>query len=61
MKCLTVTTPARASSYEILIGSGLLQTLGTVLRASQNTKGASRACLVSGENVFPLSGERVLQ
>lgn len=61
MKCLTVTTPARASSYEIRIGSGLLQTLGTVLRASQDTKGASRACLVSGENVFPLYGERVLQ
>ncbi len=61
MKLLTVTTAARAASYEIHIGSGLLDSLGSGLRACSGTGKAARVCLVSGEHVFPLYGDRALQ
>ncbi|MBR1456752.1 MAG: 3-dehydroquinate synthase [Oscillospiraceae bacterium] len=48
--------PVRASrSYEVLIGEGLLDELGTRVRAVSR---ARTAVVIAGENVFPLYGER---
>lgn len=52
MTCVEV----RASrSYEVLIGGGLLDELGSRLRALSRAK---TAAILAGDNVFPLYGER---
>lgn len=56
MKRVSVQTPS--VTYEVRIGSGLLDTLGPAI-AEQT--GARRCVLVSGENVFPLYGEPAIQ
>ena len=54
----TVQVQAPSGAYEVRIGSGLLSSLGERVRAL--TK-AGRCVVVSGENVFPLYGERALR
>ncbi len=56
MKTVRVSTPTR--SYDVMIGSGILKDLGTVVRSVTS---AGRCILVSGENVFPLYGEIAMQ
>ena len=56
MRQLSVQTSS--ASYEVKIGCGLLDALGTEVRACTR---AGRVALVSGENVFPLYGERALR
>ena len=43
-----------SSCYDVLIGSGLLQSLGTHIRAVSKAK---KLCIVSESNVWPLYGE----
>ncbi|MDR2611191.1 MAG: 3-dehydroquinate synthase [Clostridiales Family XIII bacterium] len=59
MKNLKVENTARAGSYDILIGPGLLDAAGERLGAfiPQNDK----TVVVSDENVYPLYGERVMR
>ena len=47
---------AASRSYDIFIGSGLLHDIGQIVRA---VDGASRICIVSDSNVFPIYGEAV--
>ena len=55
MRTVPVHTPS--SDYPVKIGRGLLDTLGTEIRACTNAK---KCVLVSGENVFPIYGERAM-
>ena len=52
MRAVTVNAPS--GQYEVKIGSGLLPSLGTEIRACT---GAKRCAVIAGENVFPLYGE----
>ena len=54
---ITVPVEARSSSYEVIIGAGLLDDISDRIR---QITAAKRCVVVSGENVFPLYGERVL-
>ncbi|MBQ9663250.1 MAG: 3-dehydroquinate synthase [Oscillospiraceae bacterium] len=56
MRSVSVHTPS--SSYDVLIGSGILGELGARVR---DLTAARRCVLVSGENVFPLYGEEALK
>lgn len=56
MRSVTVSAPS--GHYEVKIGAGLLPSLGAELRTCT---GARRCAVISGENVFPLYGEAVLQ
>ncbi len=50
--------PVKASrDYEVLIGAGLLDELGSRLR---RVSGAKTAAVISGEHVFPLYGARAI-
>ena len=50
--------PVKASrDYEVLIGAGLLDELGSRLRG---VSGAKTAAVISGEHVFPLYGARAI-
>ncbi len=49
---------ALSASYDVKIGPGLLDSLGEQLRECTEAK---RCVLVSGENVFPLYGQRALE
>lgn len=49
-----VTVNASSGQYEVKIGSGLLPSLGSEVRACT---GAKRCAVIAGENVFPLYGE----
>lgn len=51
MKTVHVTA---SKNYDVLIGSGLLQSLGSYAAAMKNTK---KVCIVSETNVWPLYGE----
>lgn len=53
MKTVTVNA---STSYDILIGSGLLSEIGTLLSKLGN---ANKVCIVSETNVFPLYGKTV--
>ena len=53
MKTVTVSA---STSYDILIGSGLLSRLGQQVKAVCS---AGKVCIVSDSNVFPLYGETV--
>ena len=55
MKTVTVNT---SKTYAIKIGSGLLDTIGTEAAALGK---ASRICIVSDSNVFPLYGKKVTE
>ncbi len=55
MRAVTVNAPS--GQYEVKIGSGLLPSLGTELRACT---GARRCAVIAGENVFPLYGEMAM-
>jgi 3-dehydroquinate synthase len=57
---LTVRVPARSQSYDIKIGSRLLQTLGNQVRAAVGS-GARRAALITNKTVFKLYGDRVTE
>ena len=48
-----VTVNATSGQYEVKIGSGLLPSLGTEVRACTKAK---RCAVIAGENVFPLYG-----
>jgi 3-dehydroquinate synthase len=52
---LTVRVPAQSKSYDIQIGSRLLQTLGNEVRAAVGS-GARRAALITNKTVFKLYG-----
>ena len=54
----TVKVVAASGNYEVRIGPGQLDALGSSVRS---LTAAKRCVLVSGENVFPLYGERALQ
>ena len=56
MKSIAVFAPS--GQYEVKIGSGLLPTVGREVSACTRAK---RCVLVSGENVFPLYGNIVLE
>lgn len=56
MKNITVFAPS--GQYEVKIGSGLLPAIGREVSACTKAK---RCALVSGENVFPLYGDIVLE
>lgn len=56
MKKITVSAPS--AQYDVKIGSGLLPQLGSEVSACTKAK---RCAVVSGENVFPLYGEAVLE
>lgn len=51
---MTRITVRASGSYEILIGSGILSTIGQEIRKLGK---ASRVCIVSDSNVWPLYGE----
>ena len=53
MKTVTVST---SKSYEIKIGSGLLNTIG---QEAVSLGKATKVCIVSDSNVFPLYGQCV--
>ena len=53
----TITVPA-SRQYDVIIGSGLLSSLGS--RVAQITKG-KKVCVVSDTNVMPLYGDAVLR
>ena len=55
MRCVHVKTDS--ASYDVKIGAGLLDTIGRELRACTDAK---TVVVVSGENVFPIYGDRVL-
>lgn len=55
MKTVTVNT---SKAYEIKIGSGLLNTIGAEAAALGK---ASKICIVSDSNVFPLYGKKVTE
>ena len=55
MKTVTV---AASKTYDVHIGSGLLDQLGSFTRELGK---AQTACLVSETNVYPLFGEKVVQ
>ena len=53
------TVSVKASrSYDILIGSGLLHNISQLVESVGN---ASKVCIVSDSNVFPIYGESVIQ
>ena len=54
---LTVRVPARSQTYDIKIGSRLLQTLGNEVRAAVGS-GARRTALITNKTVFELYGDR---
>ncbi|MCR5088100.1 MAG: 3-dehydroquinate synthase [Oscillospiraceae bacterium] len=54
----TIRVAAPSASYDVQIGPGLLDSLGEKVRACTKAK---RCVLVSGENVFPLYGQRALE
>ena len=56
---LTVRVPARSQTYEIKIGSGLIETLGDEVSAAVGS--ARRAVLISNKIVFGLYGSRATQ
>ncbi len=56
MPDLTVRVPARAQTYDIKIGSRLLRTLGTEVRAAVGS-GTRRAALITNKTVFKLYGD----
>lgn len=60
MPKLRVRVPAQWQSYDIKIGSRLLQTLGSEVRAAVGT-GARRAALITNKTVFKLYGDRATQ
>ena len=60
MPTVRVRLPARAHSYEIRIGAGLLQNLGADVRACLGTK-TRRAALISDRTVFKLYGRLVIE
>ena len=49
---------AASAGYEVVIGEGILDSLGEAVR---QTVSPQKAMVVCGENVFPLYGERVLE
>lgn len=55
---IQVPVKAASAAYEVKIGPGLLDCLGAEVRACT---AAGHAVLVSGENVFPLYGERAMR
>jgi 3-dehydroquinate synthase len=57
---LTVRVPRRSQAYEIKIGSRLLQTLGSEVRAAVGSR-ARRAALITNKTVFGLYGDRATQ
>jgi 3-dehydroquinate synthase len=57
---LRVRVPARSQTYDIKIGSRLLQTLGDEVRAAVGS-GARRAALMTNKTVFELYGDRASQ
>ncbi len=57
---LTVRVPGRLQTCEIKIGSRLLQTLGSEVRAAVGSR-ARRAALISNNTVFGLYGDRATQ
>src|SRR5262249_17010820 len=57
---LTVRVPGRSQTYEIKIGSRLLQTLGNEVRAAMGPR-ARRAALITNKTVFELYGQRATQ
>ena len=57
---LTVRVPGRSQSYEIKIGSRLLQTLGNEVRGAVGSR-ARRAALITNKTVFELYGDRATQ
>ena len=56
MPQLRVRVPARSKSYDIRIGSRLLQTLGSEVRAAVGS-GARRAALITNKTIFKLYGD----
>ncbi len=60
MPQLTVRVPGRSQTYNIKIGSRLLQTLGNEVRAAVSS-GARRAALITNKTVFELYGDRAGQ
>ena len=54
----SVPVETASASYEVRIGPGLLDSVGDAVRECTR---AYRCIVVSGENVFPLYGERVLK
>lgn len=57
MKSLVIPIRTPSAAYEVRVGSGLLPTLGSEMKAL-GLKG--KCAVVSGENVFPLYGETVM-
>ena len=53
----TVTVHA-STTYEVKIGTGLLNALGSEVKAICK---ASKACIISDSNVFPLYGSAVVE
>ena len=60
MPKLTVRVPARSQSYDIKIGSRLLERLGNEVRTAVGS-GARRAALITNKTVFKLYGNRVTE
>jgi 3-dehydroquinate synthase len=60
MPQLTVRVPSRSQSYNIKIGSRLLQTLGNEVRAAVGS-GARRTALITNKTVFKLYGDRATE
>jgi len=60
MPKLTVRVPARSQSYDIKIGSRLLERLGNEVRTAVGS-GARRAALITNKTVFKLYGDRVTE
>jgi len=60
MPKLKVRVPARSQSYDIKIGSRLLERLGNEVRTAVGS-GARRAALITNKTVFKLYGDRVTE
>jgi 3-dehydroquinate synthase len=58
MEKLTVENKARAENYDILIGSGLLDSVGE--RLSEFIPKGDKTIVVSDENIYRICGERVM-
>lgn len=59
MKQLTMTLPGKSRSYEILIGSGLLDQCGEKIRSRYPQ--VERVAIITDSHVAPLYGEKVQQ